>query len=227
MDLENQEVELNEPVETIVDEVATEEVVADEIDDDAEITGDDALAILAGEDTDETPAEEPAEETVVVAEEEVTAKTPEEEENEEDAELLESITNERTRERFQSLSHKNKELIEASEQQTQVIDAFKNQVTSTGLSNEDFTQVIGLMGKANSPDMNSVKEARAFIRDLDKTLTERICNFIPRMVFLCCINVFTILWVSHHYWHSAYKMLAVIKYKEAITTYDTTSCICL
>jgi len=176
MDLENQEgeVELNEPVETIVDEVATEEVVADEIDDDAEITGDDALAILAGEDTDETPAEEPAEETVEVVEEEVTAKTPEEEESEEDAELLESITNERTRERFQSLSHRNKELIEASEQQTQVIDAFKNQVTSTGLSNEDFTQVIGLMGKANSPDMNSVKEARAFIRDLDKTLTERI-----------------------------------------------------
>jgi hypothetical protein len=174
--------QLNEvEVEDVVDSV--EEVVedttpdvVDEIDEDAEISGEDALAILAGEEEEPEPEATPDEPEATPEEDEATPEEDEtpKDEDADDAEILESITNERTRERFQSLSHKNKELIESSEQQTQVIDAFKNQVTSTGLSNEDFTQVIGLMGKANSTDMNSVKEARAFIRDLDKTLTDRI-----------------------------------------------------
>jgi hypothetical protein len=182
MDLENQEseVELSEEVEVVTD--AIEEPIAEDFDADAEVTGEDALAILAGEDqaeeeaVEEEPAEEPKEEPVEDAVEDPVEDPVEAEAKEEaeDAEIMESITNERTRERFQSLSHKNKELIESSKQQMQVIDSFKDQVTSTGLSNEDFSQVIGLMGKANSTDINAVKEARAFIRDLDKTLTGRI-----------------------------------------------------
>ena len=170
------ELEVNEP-EAV--EAVEEEIIADEpeveADDDAEVTGEDALAILAGDDEPEAEPEAEAEpEVKAEAEAEPEVEVEAKAEDSDDAEILESITNERTRERFQSLSHKNKELIQSSTQQTQIIDAFKDQVVSSGLSNEDFSQVVSLMGKANSTDINSVKEARAFIRDLDKTLTGRI-----------------------------------------------------
>jgi len=173
MDLEGQgnEEVLNEPeVEAVVDEVTPveEEVVADEIDDDAEVTGDDALAILAGE---EEPAEEPKEEPVEDAvEDPVEAEAKEEAE---DAEIMESITNERTRERFQSLSHKNKELIESSKQQTQVIDNFRHVVEKTGLSSEEFMQGAEFVGGFNSPDWETVEKSIDFFMDVIGNVKER------------------------------------------------------
>ena len=173
MDLEGQgnEEVLNEPeVEAVVDEVTPveEEVVADEIDDDAEVTGDDALAILAGEDE---PAEEPKEEPVEDAvEDPVEAEAKEEAE---DAEIMESITNERTRERFQSLSHKNKELIESSKQQTQVIDNFRHVVEKTGLSSEEFMQGAEFVGGFNSPDWETVEKSIDFFMDVIGNVKER------------------------------------------------------
>ena len=186
MDLEGQgnEEVLNEPeVEAVVDEVTPveEEVVADEIDDDAEVTGDDALAILAGEDepAEEEPApeevaDEPVTEPKAGAEVEADPEAEAKKQEADDAEIMESITNERTRERFQSLSHKNKELIEASAQQTQVIDNFRQQVQSTGMNSSDFSQTVDMMAMANSTDIDKVKQARDFVRSLDKTLTDRI-----------------------------------------------------
>ncbi len=183
MDLEKQEgeVELNE--EVVVDEVVPveEEVVADEIDDDAEVTGDDALAILAGDDepAEEEPdpeevADEPVTEPKAEEEAEIDPEAEAKKEEAEDAEIMESITNERTRERFQSLSHKNKELIEASAQQTQVIDNFKQQVQSTGMNSAEFSQTVDMMAMANSNNIEDVKKAREFVRSLDKTLTDQI-----------------------------------------------------
>lgn len=187
MDLENQEVEAEvnteAQVETdIIEEPIVEEPIVEDLDNELEVTGEDALAILAGE--DETPADDinlEAEGALdIKADDEANTEaeeTPEvkaDNESKEDAEILESITNERTRERFQSLSHKNKELIESGKQQTQVIDTFRSQVESTGMNSEDFSQTISMMAMANSNDIEDVKKAREFVRSLDKTLTGRI-----------------------------------------------------
>ena len=177
MDLENQEseVELSEEVEVVTD--AIEEPIAEDFDADAEVTGEDALAILAGEDqaeeeaVEEEPAEEPKEEPVEDAvEDPVEAEAKEEAE---DAEIMESITNERTRERFQSLSHKNKELIESSKQQTQVIDNFRHVVEKTGLSSEEFMQGAEFVGGFNSPDWETVEKSIDFFMDVIGNVKER------------------------------------------------------
>jgi len=177
MDLEGQgnEVELSEEVEVVTD--AIEEPIAEDFDADAEVTGEDALAILAGEDQaeeeagEEEPAEEPKEEPVEDAvEDPVEAEAKEEAE---DAEIMESITNERTRERFQSLSHKNKELIESSKQQTQVIDNFRHVVEKTGLSSEEFMQGAEFVGGFNSPDWETVEKSIDFFMDVIGNVKER------------------------------------------------------
>jgi len=177
MDLEGQgnEVELSEEVEVVTD--AIEEPIAEDFDADAEVTGEDALAILAGEDqaeeeaVEEEPAEEPKEEPVEDAvEDPVEAEAKEEAE---DAEIMESITNERTRERFQSLSHKNKELIESSKQQTQVIDNFRHVVEKTGLSSEEFMQGAEFVGGFNSPDWETVEKSIDFFMDVIGNVKER------------------------------------------------------
>ena len=165
-------------VDEVVDDAPADEIVDEVADDDAEITGDDALAILAGEDEEPTD-EEPKPEEEKVAEgsnglEEVDPEAEAKKEEAEDAEIMESITNERTRERFQSLSHKNKELIEASAQQAQVIDNFKAQVQSTGMSSAEFSQTVDMMAMANSNNIEDVKKAREFVRSLDKSLTDQI-----------------------------------------------------
>lgn len=163
-------------VDEVVDDAPADEIVDEVADDDAEITGDDALAILAGE--DEEPTDEVADDSTTEPKAEEEAEVdPEAEakkEEAEDAEIMESITNERTRERFQSLSHKNKELIEASAQQAQVIDNFKAQVQSTGMSSAEFSQTVDMMAMANSNNIEDVKKAREFVRSLDKSLTDQI-----------------------------------------------------
>lgn len=163
-------------VDEVVDDAPADEIVDEVADDDAEITGDDALAILAGENEEPTEevADEPITEPKAEEEAEVDPEAEAKKEEAEDAEIMESITNERTRERFQSLSHKNKELIEASAQQAQVIDNFKAQVQSTGMSSAEFSQTVDMMAMANSNNIEDVKKAREFVRSLDKSLTDQI-----------------------------------------------------
>lgn len=167
--------ETEEVVETEVAEVVEEttDVVEEAPEaEDGEITAEDALAILSDdEDSDEEEQEQKSDDEIAPVENKSEDDKDEEsnkvEDEDSDEAFMETIKNDRTRERFQTLSHKNKEL-------TDVVNNFQQQVASTGLSAQDFTQVVDLMGKANSDNPENIKEARAFIRDLDKTLSERI-----------------------------------------------------
>jgi hypothetical protein len=159
------EVEANE-VADAVDVAVEEDQVEAVIDEDVEVTAEQALDILSG-----------SEEEVEATEEEVgQVKAEGEEKKEEDSDeaFMGTISNERTRERFKDLSHKNKKLNTVARTQEKTIESFRSQVESTGLSNQDFVRVIGLMGKANSSDPQSLIEARDFVQNLSKTLSEKI-----------------------------------------------------
>jgi hypothetical protein len=184
-DIEQEIVETTAEQETdIVD--APEEVVVDEAiaDDEAELTAEQALDILADE-VEEPAGEETTSETDEVQtdleQETIEAEAPEakeevaeEEKVEDDEVFMETIKNERTKERFQTLSHSNKELIESNKKQEGIIQGFRDQVTNSGLTHSDFSRVLELMGKANSDDMVSLKEARDYANQLSATLSDRI-----------------------------------------------------
>ena len=173
-------------LEAVVDEVVVDEVVADEVtevpeesvegnlEDDSELTPEMAMDIIE-EDSDE-PDEEPDEEPEEVSEE-VSDETPEEEAKADeptDEEFLATISNERTRERFQKLTHSNKELVEKFDTQDKIISNFRTQIETTGLNNQEIASAFDIMAKANSSNFADLQEARKFFQNIEKSLSERI-----------------------------------------------------
>ncbi len=101
-------------------------------------------------------------------------KDPEQnDEDDDDEAFMDTIKNDRTRERFQTLSTKNKELSQLNEQQTQVIDTFQAQVARTGLSHEDFGQALAFAGDLNSDDWETASNAIEFFEQTVKLARER------------------------------------------------------
>jgi len=177
-EIEQEIVETAEQETDIVD--APEEVIVDETEE--ELTAEQAMDILADE-VEEPAGEETTSETDEVQtdlEETIEAEAPEakeevtEEKVEDDDAFMDTIKNERTKERFQTLSHSNKDLIETNKKQEDIIQGFRDQVTNSGLTHSDFSRVLELMGKANSEDMVSLKEARDYANQLSATLSDRI-----------------------------------------------------